>query len=265
MPNAKDVTGIQKHKILLLGNTGSGKTTQFLTLPGKKFLYIFDPNALLSIRGHDIEYEQFLPTDMSFDIKSLDKDVKGDAVMGRKSSEVFVAFEKDYEAKKKSGFFNDFDVIGIDSATTLLDLIMDRMLTINGRPNQFPRQDDYGPQMITFTNIMRELTGLGKIVMLTGHLKTDKDELTQRIVQLPLFTGQLREKIPLLFSDIFKMEASTDQKGNVSYLMHTVPNQRETPIRCSIRGLKPVENVTVDWSKPPIEQGLGALIVNEKR
>ena len=260
MPNALQVTGIQPHKFLLLGGTGTGKTTQLLTLPGKKFVYLFDPNALLTLRGFDITYEEFLPTGVSLDIKSLKKGVAGDTYMGQRGSEVYLRWEEDFETKKKAGFFDQFDVIGIDSCTTLLDIIMDRMLTINGRPGTFPQQDDYGPQMVTFTNIMRELTGLGKMVYLTGHLKTDKDELTQRIFRAPLFTGQLREKIPLLFSDIFVTEAMTDDKGKVSYTLQTVPDRYGTPIRTSIKGLEAKENVTIDWTKPVVGQGLGGLL-----
>ena len=55
MPNAKDSHAKVAHKILILGKTGSGKTTQFLTLPGKKFIYLFDPNAILTLQdGSDL-------------------------------------------------------------------------------------------------------------------------------------------------------------------------------------------------------------------
>ena len=260
MPNAKDVIGIQPHKFLLLGPTGTGKTSQFLTLPGKKFMYVFDPNALLTIRGFDVEYEQFLPTGVSLDVKSLKKGVTGDTHMSGRGSEVYLDWEKDFDEKKESGFFEQFDVIGLDSGTLLLDLIMDRMLTINGRPGTFPQQDDYGPQMVSFTNIMRVLTGLGKMIYITGHLKMDKDELTQRIFRQPMMTGQLREKIPLLFSDIFVTEAADDGKGNVNYTIQTIPDRYGTPVRTSIRGLEPHEDVTIDWSKDPVGQGLGGIL-----
>ncbi|KKL07321.1 hypothetical protein LCGC14_2587250, partial [marine sediment metagenome] len=46
MPNAKDNPDIGKAKFLLLGPTGSGKTSQILTLPGKTFCYLFDPSSL---------------------------------------------------------------------------------------------------------------------------------------------------------------------------------------------------------------------------
>jgi hypothetical protein len=265
MPNAKNAELNVSHRILTLGNTGTGKTSQFATLPGKKYAYLFDANAIATLRGQDIDYDEFLPTPLSFDVKSLDKDKAAPAVQGSKAANVYVDWEKDVEDKQKKGFFKPYNWVALDSATTLLDLIMDRTLTINGRPGTFPQQDDWGPQMVAFTNIMRTFIGMGIGLYVTGHLKTDKDELTQRIVQLPLMTGQLREKIPLLFTDVFKFTAAEDMtKGTVKYIMETVPNQRETPIRTPIRGLRPKEDITINWKNPVEGQGLGGILIKEK-
>ena len=265
MPNAKDVVGIQPHKFLILGTTGTGKTSQFLTLPGRKFIYLFDPNALLTIRGHDVEYEEFYPKDLSLDVRSLAKEKGGDSVMGRARSDIYLQWEKDFDAKVASGFFEDYDVIGIDSCTTLLDLIMDRILTINGRAGSWPGQDDWGPQMVTFTSIVRTFAGLGKMIYFTGHLSLEKDELSQGIFRIPVMTGKLKDKIPLLFSDIFATECQNDGKGNISYTVQTVGDRRTPTIRCSIKGLEPIEDVTIDWSKPPEGQGIGGLLAWELR
>jgi len=260
MPNALDVKGIPPHKFLVLGITGTGKTAQFLTLPGKKFCYLFDPNAILTLKGYDVDYEEFYPQDISLDVQSLSKDRGGDSVTGKSRSNVYLEWEKDFDKKLSEGFFEDYDVIGLDSGTTLLDLIMDRILAINGRPGAWPQQDDYGPQMVTFTNIMRTLSSMNKIVYVTGHLELDKDDLSQQIYRMPVMTGKLKAKIPLLFSDIFATECVNDGKGNVSYQIQTVSDRRTPTIRCSIKGLDPYEDVTIDWSKPPEGQGLGGIL-----
>ena len=82
MPNARDAHETSAHKFFLLGDTGAGKTAQFLTLPGKKFIYLFDPNAILTLRGHDVDYEEYLPDRLNLSVKSLAKGagggVKGD-------------------------------------------------------------------------------------------------------------------------------------------------------------------------------------------
>jgi len=263
MANAQNAHATSKHKFLLLGDTGSGKTTQFLTLPGKKFVYLFDPNAILSLKGHDIEYEEFLPDRLNLSVKSLSKGTGGDKTTNL-ANQVYLAFEKDFNDKLDKGFFDSFDVVGFDSATTMLDTIMDRVLTINGRAGQWPQQDDYGPQMQVFTSLCRTLTSLGKTVFMTGHMETKQDELTKKIFRQPMFTGRLRTKIPLLFSDIFVCEAENDGQGKVKHKVQTVPDRITTCVRSSFKGLQPFEDLTLDWNKPLEEQGLGRLIKQEK-
>lgn len=269
MPNARDAATETRHRILVLGDTGSGKTTQFRTLPGKKFAYLFDPNALLSLQGSDIEYQEFLPDVMPMSVRSLKhaegaKEAKGDRSPVT-SSDLYLQWETDFNKRLKDGFFDAFDWIAFDSATTLLDLIMDRVLTINGRFGQWPLQDDYGPQMITFMNICRTITGLGKNVYMTGHLDLRQDELTKRVFRRPMMTGRLVSKVPLLFSDVLVLEAENDGKGSVIYKIQTVPDRMTTNVRTSIRGLDPFETATIDWDKPIEGQGLGGILNWHKR
>ncbi len=148
----------------------------------------------------------------------------------------------------------------MDSATTFLDLIMDRFLTINGRAGAWPQQDDYGPQMLAFTNVCRSLMSLNKYIFMTGHLETKQDALTQRIMRTPMMTGRLKTKIPLLFSDIFICEAENDGRGVVKHKIQTVPDRMTTTVRSSIKGLGSFEDVTIDFAKPLEGQGIGKFL-----
>ena len=260
MPNALNAHSIVSHRFLVLGDTGSGKTTQFLTLPGKKFAYLFDSNALLSLRGYDVDYEEFLPDRLSLTASSLKKENKGSATFV-KGSDLYVEWEKDFNQRLESDFFDDYDWIAMDSATTFLDLIMDRVLTINGRFGQWPSQDDYGPQMTAFINVCRSLTAMGKGIYMTGHLDVKQDATTQKIQRRPMMTGRLTAKVPLLFSDVLVCEAEPDPKSSsVNYRVQTVPDRMTPNVRTSIKGLEPFEDVTVDWSHDPVGQGLGGIL-----
>lgn len=261
MPNAKDARAKTKPKFFLLGDTGAGKTTQFLTLPGRKFIYLFDTNAILSLQGHDVDYEEYYPDRLNLSVKSLTKG-KGDNTTSM-GSDIYLKWEKDFDDKVKSGFFDQYDVIGFDSATTLLDLIMDRVLTVNGRPGNWPQQDDYGPQMSSFINICRTLTSLNKIVFMTGHLEIKKDELLGRIFRNPVMTGRLKLKIPLLFSDIFVCEVES-AGGKVKHKLMTAPDRITTTVRTSFKTIKDGwEDVSIDFSKPLEGQGLGGMMKRE--
>jgi len=261
MPNATQAREVARHKILILGDTGTGKTSQFLTIPGKKFAYLFDPNAILSLQGHDVDYEEFLPDALNLSVTSLSKE-KGDKTTNHQN-QMYLEWEKDFDERMKNGFFDAYDCIALDSGTTFQDLIMDRVLTINGRAGKWPQQDDYGPQMQVFTNVMRTLNSLGKTIFVTGHMETRQDELTKKIFRAPLMTGRLKTKIPLLFSDIFVTSADNDGKGNMQYMIQTVPDRMTSTIRTSFKGLEPFEDVTIDWSKNPVGQGIGGLILAE--
>lgn len=261
MPNAKEVTGLGPHKIMVLGGTGSGKTTQLLTLPGRKFAYLFDPNALLSLKGHDVEYEEYLPDRLNLQASSLSKE-KNQGLPTPKvtGSKLYNQWEKDFNDKLDGGYFDQFDVLALDSGTTFLDLIMDQILTLNGRFGQWPHEDDWGPQMITFKNVIRGWTGLNKIIYVTGHLDARADKVTKKVWEDPMMTGRLRQQIPLLFSDVFSLQSMVDDKGQVQYILQTVNEKGQRFHRTSIRGLSPYENVTLDWNEPVEGQGLGGII-----
>ena len=259
MPNARDVPATSAKKFLILGDTGSGKTTQFLTLPGKKYAYLFDPNAKLSLRGHDVDYDEYLATPINLAINSLSKSTKGDAASVT-SSDVYTRFEKEFDARLREGFFDQYDWIAFDSSTTLLDLMMDRVLTINGRFGQWPHEDDYGPQMIAFINLCRTITAMNKGLYVTGHLETKQDKVSKLVSNRPMMTGRLVAKIPLLFSDVFYTDTDLDEKGKVLYRVQTVPDQMNRTIRTSIKGLEAYENVTVDFERPVVGQGLGGIL-----
>ena len=263
MPNATDAHKTAKHKILVLGDTGSGKTTQILTLAGKKFCYLFDSNAILSLRGYDVDYEEFLPDRLSLSASSLSKG-KGDK-SDVKGSILYQQWEQSFNEKMANGFFDSYDVLAIDSCTTLLDIIMDRVLTINGIFGQWPTQDMYGPQMLAFINICRSWVSLDKTIYMTGHLDIKQDQLTQKIFRKPMMTGRLTTKIPLLFSDIFITEADNDGQGKVGYKIQTVPDRMTTCVRTAIKGLDPVEDVTIDFTKNPVGQGIGGLLAWEAK
>ena len=270
MPNAKtDVIERPGRKILMFGSTGSGKTTQFLTLPGKKFMYLFDSNAILSIKGYDVDYEEFLPDRLSLALTSLKKDNKSvaPAEVAKIAAETYKAWEKDFEDKLSKNFFDKYENISLDSFTTLADAVMDGVLSLNGRAGQWPQQDDYGPQMLALTNIIRTFTALDKNFYCTGHMEMKQDEVSQRIFQTPLMTGRLKTKLPLLFSEIFFLQAQpVNQPGKaaVQYMIQTKPDRLNPLIRCTMRGLEPFEDVTLDFNKPLEGQGLGKLFTKAK-
>jgi hypothetical protein len=261
MPNARDAHATAAPRILLLGETGSGKTSQFLTLPGKKFIYLFDPNAILSLQGYDLDYEEFLPDKIPLNISSLSGEKKGGradpTALRDAQTDVYLQWERHFERGLESGFFDAYDWVGFDSYTTFSDMVMDRVLVLNNRPGAWAQQDDYGPQMNAVKNVTRTLTSLGIGLFCTGHLDTVQDGLTKRLSKTPLLTGRLKKSIPLLFSEILGTTTESDNKGGILFKMQTKPDSMFQTCRTSIKGLNAVEDVTIDFKKSPVGQGIG--------
>jgi hypothetical protein len=260
MPNAKDITSEQvgKPKFLLVGPTGSGKTSQACTLPGKTFAYLFDPSALATLRGQDVEYEEFVPERLNLGAVSLSKG-KSDPKTKTDAPDIYTMWEKDFTIKQEEGYWDEIDNIVFDSFTTFSDIVMDRILFLNGRTGQFPQQDDWGGQMQTITNVVRTLTGMNKILLFTGHDEFRQDEASKRMQNTILLTGRLRVKVPLLFSDIWHMEC-VSTAGEHKYQAQTRPDKMNPAVRCTFRGLEMFHDMTIkDWSKPG-EYGIGKLL-----
>lgn len=265
MPNAADPSiDIGKPKFLLVGPTGSGKTSQIATLPGKTFAYLFDPSALATLRGQDIEYEEFFPTMLNLGAVSLSKG-KSDPKTATDAPDVFTTWEKDFESRcivdkeTKKCYWDTIDNIAFDSFTTFSDVVMDRILKLNGRVGQFPQQDDWGGQMQTITNVVRTLTAMRKNLIFTAHDEFKQDETTSRMQNVIILTGRLRIKIPLLFSDIWHME-SASTAAEIKYQAQTRPDRMNPAIRCTFRELAMFEDMTVkDWNNPQ-EYGIGKIL-----
>ena len=268
MPNAKDIdiNELGKPRFLLIGSTGSGKTAQIRTLPGRTFAYLFDPSALSTLRGTDIDFEVFHPTRVSTAAQSLTSVAKGgkkDVTLGKEdASETYRRWEEDFEKKVKEGYWNTIDNIAFDSFTTFSDIVMDRVLYLNGRAGAFPQQDDWTAQMQTITNVVRTLMGMNKMLLFTAHDEFKQDEATSRMQNVILLTGKLRVKVPLLFSEILHLECQS-KPDKIKYVMQTRPDRMNPAIRCTMRDLEMYEDITIgDWNKPQ-DWGLGKLLKNK--
>lgn len=266
MPNAKDATAddVGQPKFLLVGSTGSGKTSQMITLPGKTFAYLFDPSALATLKGHDIDYKMFNPTRVNLGAVSLSKG-KSDPKSKTDAPDVYTEWAThadsmvDKKCEEYPEGFDKYDNICFDSFTTFSDIVMDRILKLNGRVGQFPQQDDWGGQMQTITNCVRTFVSMNKILLFTAHDEFKQDDVTSRMQNIILLTGRLRVKLPLLFSEILHMECASTSES-IKYQAQTRPDRMNPAIRTTFKGLEMFENVTIEDYKKPSNYGLGKLL-----
>jgi len=267
--NTKDLTS-SPINILACAPVGAGKTTQILTLPGKKFLYIFDPNTLPSLEGHDVDYRTFVPdiTDLDISAKTLKVDkstgkVVGDRPKGGRLPEptTYRDFEDDYTSRLDAGFFNKYDWLCFDSITTLSEIILDRIQWLNGRLGKHPEQADYTAEMAAVRNVIRCASGMTACnLYVTGHVETIKDDSTGKTFNQPLITGRNRIRVPMRFSQIYALEGKDG-----GYSCQTQSDRWYPFLRTNIKNLKPVEDITLDWKMDLTKQGLGRFVTRQTR
>lgn len=255
--------------ILVVGPIGTGKTTQYRTLKpiqklgrqGKKFSYLFDPNAVQSLEGSDIDYLSFAPDkdDLSLAAKTLKKGV-GDKDKKEHEPTTYVRFQEDFDARADSGYFDQYDWLGFDSITMLSEIIMDRVQFLNGRLGKHPEQADHTAEMNIMRNIFRKATNLGLGIYVVGHTELMKDELSGLITNQLVITGKNKIRLPGRFTQIYYLSADRDKDGRPKFTCQTVLDKRHPFVRTNIKGLDPDVDVTLDWGKELVGQGLGQFI-----
>jgi hypothetical protein len=264
VPNAKDYTDAAgQEKIFVIGNAGAGKTSQIQTLPGKTFVYFFDPNGVQSIKGADVDYELYASDvdDIDLAVKTLKTGV-GDTSRRKERIEptTYPRWEEDFTQKLEDGFFKSYDNICFDSVTTFADAIMDRVLFLNGRLGKQPEQADWAAQINTISNVFRAVTGEQKLLYCTGHVEFKQNKEEGKRYNHLLLPGKTRVRLPLLFTNIWYAFADKNEKGATRWWLQTRPDKETPHMRSSIRELDEFEDVTIDFSQPLVGQGIGGLL-----
>lgn len=255
------------HKILAVGDAGSGKSAQIATLPGKKFVYAFDPGTLplLSVRKIDADVEEFLPDvgTVDFSLKGFNKGAKDDKPRKILEPTAYTAWETHFNKSVDSGLLATYDWLVIDSLTLLTRAMMNRLLYLNNRYGDIEELSDYRVVGNKLSQVFTGVASMKTNLYVTGHIQTFQDETTKRITTQLGIPGAARSMLPKLFSNIWLLQATTDEKA--AYTLLTRPETRGfQEIRTVIPDLPAKIDVTIkDWSKPE-EYGIGALLKGKR-
>jgi len=201
MKNAKEVKVLNEDiKILVVGDFGSGKSSFFSTFPTPGYIFDLDQH-IEGYQGKDFNYSQY-----PF------------------SPQGWVAFEKDFREVEKAVKAGEYKTVILDSTTALIDLAMERALQLD------PKRDNNGPVWNVHYQIVKNLIApkLRRIltfpcnVLISAHLKVTTNSTTGAVLKIdPLLTGDLSEKIPGYFKEVYYAKAKTIQ-GKTTFTLQTV-------------------------------------------
>lgn len=192
-------TGATSYNAIVYGDIGTGKTNLFRTCRMPVFIHSFDPGGTKTLKD-EIDKGRII-VDNRFEVDDAKKPT------------AFRLWEKELDRLRGSDFFTKIGTFGIDSATTWGDAIMSAILKAQGRAGGVPQLQDYLVQMNTMRDYMKIFTSLPCDCILTAHVDIDKDEFTGRIVAGPMVTGKMKDKLPLLFDEMYVSVAKESSKG----------------------------------------------------
>jgi len=199
-------------KALVIGASGAGKSILASTFPGTKFYADFDNKISSTIKFHlsskdileKIEFEPYgkIP-------------IKPSA--GKKSRmQTFLDDMKKWCDLQNAGKPLPFQTLIIDTITTMGDSLLEDYREVSQlgvkRPNKDQNsQSDYG----LFGNHIRQIVtpalALDCHVVIIGHTRPEKDELTGIVTNQIMFPGAFSEKIGLYFEEVYF--AKVDKEG----------------------------------------------------
>ena len=183
--------------ILVMGDSGAGKTSLAVTCPTPVFIDSFDPGGTktrvlqASINANDILCETKWEHD------------------AWKSPFAFREWEGEMQSRRREGMFDFIGTYMLDSASKWSDSMMFAIIQSgkdrNGksRIGQTPEIQDYLTQQLTAVDWLGWLMDLPCNVLVTAHLGIEKDELTGRIESGPLLYGKLAKKLPIAFDEVY--------------------------------------------------------------
>lgn len=194
-------SGSNFFKILVMGDSGSGKTSLAASCPTPVFIDSFDPGgtktaALRSlISTHDIICDTRWETDTW------------------KQPSAFRAWERDMLDRKSDGFFDYLGTYMLDSASKWSDSLMFATLASKNRSGKAPEIQDYLVQQLTAVDWLSWMMDLRCNVLVTAHLGIEKDETTGRVESGPLMYGKLAKKLPIAFDECYIARPQQTSQG----------------------------------------------------
>jgi hypothetical protein len=245
-------------RILLIGGTGTGKTTQFNTLPGKKFAYLFEPSAEFSL-SDDVETQMLLPGRGELDPYPRSLLKGGKQTFDRKEGEVepklYLNFLADLNKKFDEGFFDKVDALLVDSLTLLAKANLDRVTYLQRKAKREDERVDYRISGDNIYDAVFQLTTLPCHIIFTLHNKFGKDDSTHKSFNRLALPGSARETIPRLMSNVW---VCSHEAGK--YMIQSQPTKENPTTRSSVRGIQQYTDVTLDFNKPLVGQGIWGVI-----
>jgi hypothetical protein len=218
-------------KALLVGDSGSGKSTSAVTISGRKLVFEADKRSESLAGFADVEI---------FDCEDWDAVTEG---------------LDDLWASVREGSF-PYSAVIFDSLTSLGRLAMNWSLELTDAKGKttprglggVPAQQHYFPQMHALSQLVLKAIPLPCHVIFTGHLDLYEDKVLNTIDIYPKVTGKIRTEVSSWFNETYLCV-----RKNGRYAWVTAPFGRYGFLKSAINQLGKywTGDVELDFANPP--------------
>ncbi len=226
MPKLSELTKNQHLKLLVYGNSGTGKTCFALGAPTPMWVADFDGKADSAGSFYKGDTERLNAIEVT-------------SYMADPKSNPFQSFIKDINQLDPE----KYQTIVIDSITTFSAALMKAVMYSNPGSNrskmgetQVPHLKDYQIAISHFKDIVVKLLSMPLNVIMTAHIQTNKDETTGAITYDPLIWGKdLPDWLPMVFKEVY--QTFTETRGKETLYFAQTKNRNKVRARSQIPGL----------------------------
>lgn len=208
--NLKDRQKSANKKVLVIGDSGSGKTKILRTFPKPIYIADFD-NGLDVLAGEEIEFEEY-----------FDSPEKPDSWMK------FMADLKKWHKEGPPG-----KTVALDSLTSAAEAALRNQLRVTGHSTANIQQGDWGKAISDVKDALAYLLTLPCTVVVTAHYRMIQDD-TNVMHYAPLVYGKdLPHKVPTYFNDIWRtfIDMKPGNPPTVDYRMQVLPSPKYNTLK----------------------------------
>lgn len=186
-------------KVLVCGSPGTGKTCFAAGFPYPILYLDFDNKINSAARWFEGDKERL----EGIDVRQLGKRLDGiDPVTE------FISVINELGAQQKAGTMK-YKTLVIDSATTFSAAVLNHIVKTNpgikrvaSNQGVQPGMPDFGILKREFAKLIPGILSLPMNVVMTAHIKTDRNEITGEIIRSPIMDGSFSQELPIYFEEV---------------------------------------------------------------
>lgn len=188
-------------KVLLYGNSGTGKTCAACSWPTPMLYLDFDSKVDSAASFYADDKERL----SGIEVVDLSAKMDQDPI-----EEMMKIIDKELIPQQKSGQMK-YKTLVIDSLTTFSSAVLSHIVKTNPGIKRVQTKQGFQPGMQDFGILKRELTklipgilSLPLNVVMLAHIKVDRDEVTGELIRGPHMDGSFAADLPIYFKEVYR-------------------------------------------------------------